>query len=353
MMGSEQTVEDIARVLRYARSGELSPDDPFVDPHEQIEPQDEDRLLDRTRRYDRLLVWISAMGSGSLTQLRGACVALGLSAPQDGTGRILRRLRLLGHLETSPDGKRWSVAPSALVQSGIDQDKMFLAGARDRALIETLRMYGEVEETPIGQGDAPSHVAVRLGDPRMVEVIDALRPLAAGRAGERIAAVLPNLDGWATTLQCVAAVMPERYDLRRYDGTAFVDVPLATDDGLYAFHEPSVPGLEPGDPKFTLYHDRLAGSWLRGDWYGLRYLAECRRRGSTGMPAYYDATAGQLAVLLDHRWPELFERTVVLASGQLPRVNGPWLVYDGVSRTLVDRLSGRLNLEIDGDLPDA
>ena len=34
MMGSEQTVEDIARVLRYARSGELAPDDPFANPHD-------------------------------------------------------------------------------------------------------------------------------------------------------------------------------------------------------------------------------------------------------------------------------------------------------------------------------
>ena len=355
MMGSEQTIEDIARVLRYARSGDLAPDDPFADPHDGAEPQD-NTTLDRTQGYDRLLTWISAMGSGSLAQFRAACVVLGLSAPQDGSGRILRRLRLLGHIETSPDGRRWSVTPTALVQNGVDTDQMFLAGARDAALLTTLRMYGNVEEIPMERGDAPSHVAVHLGDPRMLAFIDALRPLDAGRAGERIANVLSDLDGWATTLQRVAGVHPEMFDLRQYDGTTFIDVPNASEGGLYAFYEPSPAGFAEGELKFTLYRDHLTGHWLRGDWYGLRYLAERRRRGASGLPVRYDPANGRLAILRDHRWPELYERTIVLASGRLPVINGPWLNYLCVSRTLLERLAVLLHLDIiesDGDLPDA
>ncbi len=102
MMGSELTVEDMARVLRYTRSGELSSDDPFADPQDPDQEGDKDQFLQRSQQYDSLLTWISAMGSGSLTQLRSATIALGLSEPNDGTGRILRRLRLLGHIESSP-----------------------------------------------------------------------------------------------------------------------------------------------------------------------------------------------------------------------------------------------------------
>lgn len=349
-------VRDYARKLVFTRTGELGPDDPFADPQEYVESLSEDGLLDRALQNDRLLTWMSAMGSGSLAQFRAACVALRLSSPQDGSSRILRRLRVLGHVETSPDGRRWSVAPTALVHDGIHPDRMFLAGARDAALLSTLRMYGDVEETPMGRGDAPSHVTVHLGDARMVEFVDALRPLDAGRAGERIANVLPDLDGWAATLQRVAGVLPDMFDLKQYDGTTFIDVPSASDDGLYAFYESSSAGFAEREPKFTLYRDHMTGHWLRGDWYGLRYLAEARRRGASGLPVRFDPATGRLAVLQEHRWPELFERAVVLASGRLPAVNGPWLIHDGVSRTLLDRLTARLNLDViesDGELPHA
>ncbi len=202
------------------------------------------------------------------------------------------------------------------------------------------------------QGDAPSHVAVRPGDARMVEYVAPLRDYAAGRAGERIAAILPDIDDWVTTLQQVSGVRPEMYELRHYDGTGFRDVALPKADGLYEFHESRGSGGGPtGDPKFSLYFDASRDAWYRGDWYGLRYLAEVRRRDTVA--ACYDASNRQLAVFRDQRWPELYERAAVLASGQLPCLNGPWLIYDGVSPRLMDLLAERLHLDVDGGPLDA
>lgn len=352
MMGSEQRVEDIARVLRYSLSGELSPDDPFAAPVRVDAPNDEDTWLERSQQYDYLLTWLSAMGSGSLTQLRSATVALGLSAPEDGTSRILRRLRLLGHIETSTDAKRWSVAPTALVASGDEPECFFLAGARDQALLTMLRNFGHVGQTPMLGGGAPSHVSFRPGDPRMVDYAAPLQKIAAGRAGERLAAVLPEIDEWVKTLQRVTGVRPEMYDLRHHDGQQVRSVALPRADGLYEFHEQrGISNLPAGDPKFSLYFDATRQEWFRGDWYGLRYLAEIRRRGT--VTACYDAASQRLAVFRDQRWPELYERASVLASGQLPRIDGPWLIYDGVSPKLMDLLAERLHLDVDGAPRDA
>ena len=352
MMGSEQSVEDIARVLRYSLSGELSPDDPFATPVHVEASDDEDTLLERSQQYDYLMTWLSAMGSGSLTQLRSATVALGLSAPEDGTSRILRRLRLLGHIETSRDGKRWSVTPTALVTSGEDPECFYLAGARDQTLVTMLRNSGHVEQTPMPGGGAPSHVSFRPGDPRMVEYLASLRKIAVGRAGERLAAILPDIGDWVGTLQRLTSIHPEMYDLRHHDGQQVRSVAIPKESGLYEFHKQrGMNNLPDGDPEFSLYFDTTRKEWYRGDWYGLRYLAEIQRQGTVS--ACYDAAAQRMAVFRDQRWPELYERAAVLASGQLPQVDGPWLIYDGVSPKLMDLLAERLHLDVDGALLDA
>lgn len=357
MWMGEATIADYARVLRYSRNKELVPDDPFAVPTEDfLDDQESDHLdghLERAQQYDQLLTWLSVMGSGSLAQLRAATIALGLSTPTDGSSHLLRRLRLLGHLETSPDGKRWSVAPTALVESGDAAGCFFLAGARDQRLMTSLRNYGEVEHRPMERGDAPSHAQLRPGDPRMIDYMPSLREIAAGRAAERIAGVLPDIDAWHRTLQRVP-VHPEMYDLRHHDGNGFRDVAMLKDDGLYEFYERgALDGPTKGDPAFSLYHDAKHGEWYRGDWYGLRFLADVRREQS--VTACYDLAARQLAVFRDQRWPELYERAAVLASGRLPQVDGPWLLYDGISPELVAALAERLHLDIDttGGLRDA
>lgn len=98
-------------------------------------------------------------------------------------------------------------------------------------------------------------------------------------------------------------------------------------------------------PEYTLYYDEDTQRWLRADWYGLRFLA--RYEAGQSCPVQYGSTTSQFAVPLEWRWPELYERALVLASGRLPRRQSGWLIYDGVGRELVDALRGKLRLDVE------
>ena len=98
--------------------------------------------------------------------------------------------------------------------------------------------------------------------------------------------------------------------------------------------------------QIVLYLDQPNQRWLRGDWYGLRFLAY----DSVGLDfeVTYDSSTNNLLIPVDERWPMLYERALVLASGSLPgRAENPkWLRYSGVSSELVYLLAEKLNVSI-------
>lgn len=53
----------------------------------------------------------------------------------------------------------------------------------------------------------------------------------------------------------------------------------------------------------------------------------------------------RLAIPIYQRWPEIYERALVLASGQLPTYQGSWLLYDKVEREVVRQLTKKLNVK--------
>lgn len=60
----------------------------------------------------------------------------------------------------------------------------------------------------------------------------------------------------------------------------------------------------------------------------------------------YNSTLGQLAVPLDWRWPEIYERALVLGSGRLPTYRAGWLVYEAINLEMLEEFSRKLNLDI-------
>ena len=62
----------------------------------------------------------------------------------------------------------------------------------------------------------------------------------------------------------------------------------------------------------------------------------------------YDYSTNDLLIPVDERWPLLYERALVLASGNLPaRADNPrWLKYSGISSELVQLLTKKLNVSI-------
>ena len=96
----------------------------------------------------------------------------------------------------------------------------------------------------------------------------------------------------------------------------------------------------------VLYLDQPNQRWLRGDWYGLCFLSY--HSVGRDFEALCDFSTNNILIPKDERWPLLYERALVLASGTLPsRAENPkWLRYSGVSSELIQLLSKKLNVSI-------
>src|SRR5262249_23709054 len=83
--------------------------------------------------------------------------------------------------------------------------------------------------------------------------------------------------------------------------------------------------------------------FLRGDWYGLRFMA----RNQAQLSCHAFIGEGALLLHTDERWPLLFEQALVQATGLLPQrvEKGKWLRYGGVPETLARLLCQRLAIE--------
>jgi hypothetical protein len=341
--GAEIGVEEYARRLRVRLAEPPEWADPFP-ADDKVPDAALDVMLDRSQRFDRLLTWITVTGGGGRAALLAACRALGLAAGGTEVGRILRRLRLLGHVESSPDGERWSATPPVLAEvTAPSPERAFvLCGERDRRLLAALHALSDVEETPQPGGAAPARVLVRTTDAEGLAA--RLRELALSRP-PRLARPAARL---AELLAAVPGIDPARYVTRRYDperpeGDAFAPIDFEGAPGLYELWARQDGGAALAGPRHTLLYD-TRGRWLRGDWYGLRCLAHAQAGGRC--PAHYEFFAARLLIPYVWRPPELYERALVLASGRLPERRDPWLLYEEIDAGLLAVIAARLGLNL-------
>ena len=355
MAGPDISVQDYARRLTKPMLEPPIVADPFP-PDDGADEVAADELLALSQRHDRLLLWLSAAGSGSLTVAARACRALGLDRDGSETGRILRRLRLLGHAERSAEGSRWAIAPPVLarVAGALGEAGYVLCGARDGMLLSELRRLAAVDEQPQPGGAAPARVYVTTEDAeglaRELQARGIVPQLRVDAAAARLADALPSLEQWQSTLGVVPNIQPAQYDVRRYERGAFIK-DIVDRSGFYELWPlEGQQGTLARRPAYRLFYDATRKQWLAGDWYGLRYLA--RVHEGERCTAHYDLLSATLAIPEDFRPPELYERALVLSSGHLPRRFEGWLRYSDVELSVVDTLAAKLHLSLEG-LPDA
>ena len=99
--------------LQYRRQLAQDPGDPF-DESDWWQPNE--HTSEERARYDRLLQWLSARGEGTWAAFSQACEMLEVTDDRGTARSAIRRLSLLGHVDCSADGSRWSVSPATLVQ---------------------------------------------------------------------------------------------------------------------------------------------------------------------------------------------------------------------------------------------
>ena len=124
-------------------------------------------LLEATdpRLFDRLLSWLSAAGEGRWESFLRVAGVLGAAPDLPTARRLFRRFVLLGHIESSPEGRTWFAAPPVLVQAARSVQNAFWCGSRGAALLARCQGPGS-ENRPVrsqtGSALRACHTACRL-----------------------------------------------------------------------------------------------------------------------------------------------------------------------------------------------
>ncbi len=333
--------------LQYRRQTYEDPGDPF-DQSDIWQPQEASPKV--CARFEHLLHWLSARGEGTWDALKQAGETLGVFNDRQGARSALRRLSLLGHIDLSDDGSRWSISPASLVRFPDGPESGFLAGQRTGPLLRNVGELWPVNETRQTLYPGPPRIDLESVTPQGAEDVATLGVSDAGATSTRLTHLLPDLDEWKDSLQPVLNLSTGGYDIEKWHGGDFQTCDTVYDrDGVY-YGEPGMYRLSLNGNRsgrsLTLFFDKQAQRWLRGDWYGLRFLA-LEARGN-GVEAVHDSSAGELLIPASQRWPLLYERALTLASGLLPgrATNSDWLSYPRIPLDLARTLCGKLNVTL-------
>lgn len=314
--------------------------------------------------FDRFLQWLSAAGEGRWESFLRVARILGVATDAPTARRLFRRLVLLGHLDSSPDGRAWSIAPPVVVQSAAQPQSAFWCGCRSKPLLRSLPVTWQASDPvpqPDGFGPAKQPIVLpsEVDDqwlPPSTEPPTWQTPSWGGPVAERLAALLPQIDEWAKSLQPVATLTPPdavgQWDL---ESDSFQNAPCFRIDptgrchgttGLYRLAYGEVPSVY----HMTVFFDAASPpghQLLRGEWYGLRFLA-LHRNNKYRKAMWTAEDGGSLAIPERQRWPLLYERALVLASGLLPyrHPSKRLLYYRGVPLTLAQSVADQLGVEV-------
>ncbi|NEP62605.1 MAG: hypothetical protein F6K31_37700 [Symploca sp. SIO2G7] len=315
-------------------------------------------IQENYQNYEKLLYLLSTLAQGNWETFKKVCQALELEQPRS----IQRRLKLLGHLEVSPNGKYWSITPTALVKvkSASGSQEFILCGQQNGDLLRELERCSDINFREQGRGKAPRCVRLTMPDfmniSGIIEHIKSKLGLVltnAENAARQLADILPDLEAWQVSLPSLKAVQPELYSLKRFDGNDFIDCAFSKQMGMYQLcnlaEKKSWQGSQHYHPILTLFYDADTHTWRQGDWYGLRFLAlyysgqQCLAR--------YDTTTSRLAIPWLQRFPELYERALVLSSGLLPSYQQTeqslWLLYENIGQDLAEQLTQKLHVTLE------
>lgn len=333
MVGVAHDVYNYTTNIPYKPKIKISVDNPFeLTPLQSINYSDSAQLSEQSHR---LLYWLSTLGSGTWETFRKSCNTLQIEEPK----RILRRLRLLGHLETSVNGYKWSTAPTAIVKIESTQPQFILCGQRNIKLINQLQASGIIADiTDQPRGEAPPCLRLVVDNPDVIT--NKLPIINAGEASRKLADVLPEITTWQQNLTRLELV-PSLQQWKKFHDDSFEVCGTPHETGMYQMCD------ENFNPRYTLFYNQATQTWHQGDWYGLRFLA-LHSQGSY-CQAYCDVDTKTLAIPINQRWPEIYERALVLASGKLPTYHQSWLIYENINRDIADLLSQKLNVNLNSD----
>jgi hypothetical protein len=296
---------------------------------------------------NRLLYWLSATGAGGWPVFRRVSDLLTKEIVGLDARHLFRRLRLLGHVEyATPNGSKWGICPPVLVQA-TQPNTYFLAGQRTPSLLTDLSKIAEVEHQPQPTGQGPDIIQLRFASEtaaRQAVNRGSFKLHWGGLTSLRLAEILPDWKEYQTSLDVVSGFVLSNYTLEQWQGETYVEIHFQNQTGLYRLTpREQDTRLSPQ----SLFYDADTDQWRGGPWYDLRYLAlqnagePCRVR--------YHHTRQRLDISANYRWPDLYERALVLASGflPLPAPDYSWYYFKDISPELAHLLAAKLNVTIE------
>ena len=324
--------ESFNHPIAFEPSPSVSVDADCFERTDQITTIEQELAPDDEECMDKLLWWCSAKGEGSFQGFKEVCELLKSVLHFHGTPRqAMRSLILLGYIESINEGRKWGCTPTAFVQPSIGD--AYLTGKLTSALLK--RFTEQINITKTGSNGGPSRFVP-------IDIVGAGLPILDNPAG-KLADVLSCFKEWQDTLDVDPDIQPHQYSFKIYNGTDFV--------------VPSERGLKPGlyeatrlDGHYpvptTTFYD--GSNWVRGGFYDLKWLAI----KNSGKPMNVRINKeGSLGVPIFARWPLLYERPLVLASGKLPRkinIDGiDALVYESVGLDIAGVLAEKLEVKIE------
>jgi hypothetical protein len=323
----------------------LEPSDPLD--YSKIN-NDEEFDIDQEQSHNELLLWLSSFGRGTWQQFKTTCRELALDSDGEHSKKIMRRLRSLGHIELINNGQNWIISPPCLVETchNSKQYHAYLAGQRSPILIQELKDIAQLEFEPQPYGNAPKTIRLIFNNQKDAEEFCQNYSqqnhliFFAGRADLKITCNLPDLDSWESNLP-IMTIVRGYYSYEQWITDNFYPIELPNETGLFRLTHRSDRFAH---PKQSLFYDKEKDIWRKGDWYGLRYLM-LQRTGNISK-FYYNHNLSTLAIKIGNRIPDMYERSLILASGRLPLFRHDQIIYCNISEDLAHILANKLEAKI-------
>ncbi|MCK8616129.1 hypothetical protein [Gordonia sp. C13] len=291
---------------------------------------------------DLMLAWMSETGEGDIWDLRQRVAWLARNAdlnPQPfETGRWLRDMTALAHVEVDWVGGRWAMAPAVAVLLPSCGGTTVLAGCRRLGLVEELGDLLSVQKIPCAASDSrlktPTQVYLQLDT--INDLIEGLSTCGidyGGRAAHHIADRLSPLRLGEPAAPPAYAAPVKHLQL---DGALrFVDGRLTSQSGLCQISVQGRPSYlyRNGDEWFhTVHADGVLWALAENGIEVFRWRFE-RVDGDDEM--------GTLFVDQGAPLPPLQARALVLCSGQPPAFGelAKTAIYRNVSRSVADQVA--------------
>jgi hypothetical protein len=309
-----------------------------------------------TARYEKLLAWLSAAGAGRWGTFLHVCQVLSLAGTGSEAARVARRLVLLGHLELSESGTRWSVMPPTLTPLADEPDRSFLRGQRTLALLANLPIAREETSQPDGAGPSRVVLLPQVSDSTPIEVGTSsfhVEPRGAAARAEG----MPTWQEWLDRMLPIRGLVLTKFQKERWHNSEWTEAlhtlfedenhNIRGDTGLYRLSRE-----QPFRSTVCVFFDSSRQKLVRGDWYGLRFLA--RRFQGLPLTARWHADLRFLSIPHEERWPLEYEKVLIQASGLLPCLTSTRdLYYEHMTESLVRCLCRKLEVNIVVVNPDS